>query len=105
MVVEDETGIVGYALAAFNIKTYNQRLAVSLIPELRLKYPLDDKINELPSEVQVFDKIPNIELFFYSIHFYSYRMLSSIFIRLYPMYRNNCARNIHPNFCVQYYLV
>ncbi|XP_017760323.1 PREDICTED: protein O-GlcNAcase isoform X2 [Eufriesea mexicana] len=52
MVVEDENGIVGYALAALNVKTYNQKLAVSWIPELRLKYPLEDNINELPQNVQ-----------------------------------------------------
>lgn len=53
MVVEDESGVVGYALAALNVKTHNQKLAVSLIPELRLKYPLDDSINDMPQNVQV----------------------------------------------------
>nr|XP_033333106.1 protein O-GlcNAcase isoform X1 [Megalopta genalis] len=52
MVVEDESGIVGYALAALNVKTYNQKLAVSWIPELRLKYPLDDSINDMSQNVQ-----------------------------------------------------
>ncbi|XP_076162213.1 O-GlcNAcase isoform X2 [Ptiloglossa arizonensis] len=52
MVVEDESGIVGYALAALNIKTFNQKMIVSLIPELRIKYPLDDNINDLPQNVQ-----------------------------------------------------
>ncbi|CAK9823669.1 Protein O-GlcNAcase [Anthophora retusa] len=52
MVVEDESGIVGYALAALNVKSYNQKLAVSWIPELRMKYPLEDNINELPQDVQ-----------------------------------------------------
>ncbi|XP_076624011.1 O-GlcNAcase isoform X1 [Colletes latitarsis] len=52
MVVEDETGIVGYALAALNIKTFNQKMAVSIIPELCMKYPLDDNINDLPQNVQ-----------------------------------------------------
>ncbi|XP_026668994.1 protein O-GlcNAcase isoform X2 [Ceratina calcarata] len=52
MVVEDESGIVGYALAALNVKTYKQKLAVSWIPELRMKYPLDDNVNELPQIVQ-----------------------------------------------------
>ncbi|XP_031838297.1 O-GlcNAcase isoform X2 [Nomia melanderi] len=52
MVVEDESGVVGYALAALNVKTHNQKLAVSLIPELRLKYPLDDSINDMPQNVQ-----------------------------------------------------
>ncbi|XP_017790450.1 PREDICTED: protein O-GlcNAcase [Habropoda laboriosa] len=52
MVVEDESGIVGYALAALNVKSYNQKLAVSWIPELRMKYALEDNINELPQDVQ-----------------------------------------------------
>ncbi|CAK9811390.1 Protein O-GlcNAcase [Anthophora plagiata] len=52
MVVEDESGVVGYALAALNVKSYNQKLAVSWIPELRMKYPLEDNINELPQDVQ-----------------------------------------------------
>ncbi|XP_015594300.1 protein O-GlcNAcase isoform X2 [Cephus cinctus] len=52
MVVEDEDAIVGYALAALNIKTFNQKLAVSWIPELKAKYPLDDNINDLPPNVQ-----------------------------------------------------
>ncbi|XP_076249810.1 O-GlcNAcase isoform X2 [Calliopsis andreniformis] len=52
MVVEDESGIVGYALAALNIKSYNQKLAVSWIRELRIKYSLDDSINSLPENVQ-----------------------------------------------------
>lgn len=54
MVVEDESGIVGYALAALNVKSYYQKLAVSWIPELRMKYPLDDNINDLSQNVQVF---------------------------------------------------
>lgn len=52
MVVEDENGIVGYAVATLNIKSYNQKMAVSWIPELRIKYPLDS-VNELPQKVQV----------------------------------------------------
>ncbi|XP_076762046.1 O-GlcNAcase isoform X2 [Xylocopa sonorina] len=52
MVVEDESGIVGYALAALNVKSYNQKLAVSWIRELRMKYPLEEGINELPENVQ-----------------------------------------------------
>ena len=54
MVVEDEGGIVGYALAALNVKSYYQKLAISWIPELRMKYPLENNINELPQNVQVF---------------------------------------------------
>lgn len=53
MVVEDENGITGYAVATLNVKSYNQKMAVSLIPELRMKYPLDNSISELPQNVQV----------------------------------------------------
>jgi protein O-GlcNAcase/histone acetyltransferase len=53
MVVEDEDGIVGYAVAILNVKSYNQKLAISWIPELRMKYPLDSNIGELPQNVQV----------------------------------------------------
>lgn len=53
MVVEDENGIVGYAMAALNVKSHNQKMAVSWIPELRMKYPLDNSISELPQNVQV----------------------------------------------------
>ncbi|KAH0947106.1 hypothetical protein HN011_003576 [Eciton burchellii] len=52
MVVEDEDGIVGYAVAILNVKSYNQKLAISWIPELRMKYPLDSNIGELPQNVQ-----------------------------------------------------
>ncbi|XP_012287820.1 protein O-GlcNAcase isoform X3 [Orussus abietinus] len=52
MVVEDEDGIVGYALAALNIKTYNQKMAVSLIPEFRLKYPLEITTEDMPSNIK-----------------------------------------------------
>ncbi|XP_068984439.1 protein O-GlcNAcase isoform X3 [Bombus flavifrons] len=52
MVVEDESEIVGYALAALNVKSYYQKLSISWIPELRMKYPLEDNINELPQNVQ-----------------------------------------------------
>ncbi|XP_034188044.1 O-GlcNAcase isoform X2 [Osmia lignaria lignaria] len=52
MIVEDESGVVGYALAALNVKSHYQKLAVSWIPELRMKYPLDDNINDLPQDIQ-----------------------------------------------------
>ena len=55
MVVEDENGIVGYALAALNVNSYNQKMAVSWIPELRMKYPLDNSISELPQNIQVYE--------------------------------------------------
>lgn len=53
MIVEDENGIVGYAVAALNVKSYNQKMAISWIPELRMKYPLDSNISKLPQNVQV----------------------------------------------------
>lgn len=53
MVVEDESGIVGYALAALNAKTFNQKLAVAWIPEMKLKYPFEDWRSDLPEQVQV----------------------------------------------------
>ncbi|XP_053984265.1 protein O-GlcNAcase isoform X2 [Hylaeus volcanicus] len=52
MVVEDESGIVGYALAALDVKAFNTKMAVSVIPELRMKYPLNDNMNDLPQNVQ-----------------------------------------------------
>ncbi|KYM99102.1 PREDICTED: protein O-GlcNAcase [Cyphomyrmex costatus] len=52
MVVEDENGVAGYAVATLNVKSYNQKMAVSWIPELRMKYSLDNSINELPQNVQ-----------------------------------------------------
>lgn len=53
MVVEEDGTIVGYALAALNVKTFNQKMAVSWIPELQAKYPLDDSINSLPQDAKV----------------------------------------------------
>lgn len=52
MIVEDEEAIVGYALVALNIKTYNQKMAISWIPELQSKYPLEDVTNDVPPSVQ-----------------------------------------------------
>lgn len=53
MIVEDETGIVGYALTALNVKTYNQELAVSWIPEMQLKYPLQSLTSDMSQDEQV----------------------------------------------------
>ncbi|KYM88779.1 Bifunctional protein NCOAT [Atta colombica] len=52
MIVEDENGIAGYTVATLNVKSYNQKMAISWIPELRMKYPLDNSISELPQNVQ-----------------------------------------------------
>lgn len=53
MVVEDENGVVGYAVATLNVKSYNQKMTVSWIPELRMKYPLDSSISKLSQNIQV----------------------------------------------------
>lgn len=53
MVVEDENSIVGYAVGTLNVKSHNQKMAVSWIPDLRMKYPLDNSVSELPQNVQV----------------------------------------------------
>ncbi|XP_074095646.1 O-GlcNAcase isoform X1 [Cotesia typhae] len=52
MMVEDDSGLVGYALTALNIKTYYKKMAVAWIPELKAKYPLEDITNDLPESVQ-----------------------------------------------------
>lgn len=57
MVVEDETDIVGYALTALNIKTFNQKLAVSWIPEMQLKYPFQSMTSDMPQMEQVQSQI------------------------------------------------
>ncbi|XP_075214643.1 O-GlcNAcase isoform X2 [Lycorma delicatula] len=41
MVVEDETGIVGYACAALDARQFNAKLQVAWIPEMCQKYPLE----------------------------------------------------------------
>ncbi|XP_014227220.1 protein O-GlcNAcase isoform X1 [Trichogramma pretiosum] len=46
MVIEDGTDIVGYVVAALNVKNYNQKLAVSWIPEMQLKHPLQSIRND-----------------------------------------------------------
>ncbi|XP_003426978.1 protein O-GlcNAcase isoform X2 [Nasonia vitripennis] len=52
MVVEDETGIVGYGLTTLNVKTYNQKLAVSWISEMQLKYPLQSLTSDMSQDEQ-----------------------------------------------------
>lgn len=56
-VVEDETGIVGYALAALNAKDFYAKLKISWIPEMQLKYPLkegDDESEEKSASMVIF---------------------------------------------------
>lgn len=114
MVVEDESGIVGYALAALNVKSYYQKLAVSWIPELRMKYPLDDNINDLSQNIQVFfynfNYLNNIYLLINNLFnlfnlILKSRMPYVIFIRLFRMCLINYVDNIHRNYCVLCYQV
>lgn len=63
MVVEDESGVVGYALTALNVKTYNQKLAVSWIPEMQLKYPLQSLTSDMSQEEQVIFSIYYLNVF------------------------------------------
>ena len=53
MIVEDEEGIVGYALSTLNIQNHNKRMVVSWIPEQKSKYPLNASVNDLPQIIQV----------------------------------------------------
>ncbi|XP_023245639.1 protein O-GlcNAcase isoform X3 [Copidosoma floridanum] len=52
MVVEDEANVVGYALTAIDVRSYNQKLAISWIPEMQLKYPLKNVSNDFTREEQ-----------------------------------------------------
>lgn len=38
-VVEDDDGVIGYALAALNAKQFYQKVKTAWIPEMRTKYP------------------------------------------------------------------
>lgn len=53
-VVEDDTAVCGYALAAVDSKKFEEKLKIAWIPELRNKYPLpvDEKINSTQEEVE-----------------------------------------------------
>lgn len=99
MVVEDESGLVGYAMAALNVKSYNQKIAVSWIPELRMKYPLDNSISELPQNVQVYD----INNFLYALVLFSYDFFCTNDFQLkiyagchtiFPFIYSGCVRTI-----------
>ncbi|XP_044726786.1 protein O-GlcNAcase isoform X2 [Chrysoperla carnea] len=52
MVVEDESGIVGYGCAALDSRKFRTKQSLSWIPEMCLKYPKPDDISELSKFVQ-----------------------------------------------------
>lgn len=54
MVVEDETGVVGYACAAPDYKKFRNKQEIAWIPEMCLKFPQSDSYKELSKLVQVF---------------------------------------------------
>lgn len=49
-VVEDETGIVGYACAALNAKQFYTQLESSWLPVMCTKYPLNDASSPPPNK-------------------------------------------------------
>lgn len=57
-VVEDESGVVGYALAALNAKQFYQKIKAAWIPEMCSKYPeekfidVDDDSTMSPPQVR-----------------------------------------------------
>lgn len=53
MVVEDETGVVGYACATPDLKKFRVKQEVVWIPEMCLKYPVDDSFQNLSKLAQV----------------------------------------------------
>ncbi|GLV34255.1 O-GlcNAcase [Carabus blaptoides fortunei] len=52
MVVEDETGIVGYACAALDSKKFRLKQEIAWIPEMCLKYPQHDTNTDLAKHIQ-----------------------------------------------------
>lgn len=68
MVVEDENDVVGYVLTALNIKIYNQKLAVSWIPEMQLKYPLQSLTNDLSQTEKVSYSNFQLNMFITDMH-------------------------------------
>lgn len=53
MVVEDATGVVGYACAALDSKKFKVKQEVAWIPEMILKYPQQNSNKNLSKVVQV----------------------------------------------------
>lgn len=62
MVVEDETGIVGYACAALDYKKFRVKQELAWVPEMCLKYPIGDGFKDLPKLAQVKLKTPQCKL-------------------------------------------
>lgn len=81
MVVENEDGIVGYALSVLNITNHNKKLSISWIPEMCSKYPLNESVNELPQNIQVFYYIFSVFFFInlYICIFYFHFIYVSVF--------------------------
>lgn len=44
--VEDDTGLCGYALAVLDAKNYYRKLEAAWIPELLQKYPIDSQLDK-----------------------------------------------------------
>lgn len=53
MVVEDETGLVGYAVAALDARQFYSKVQVAWLPEMCLKYPVPQQTAEKPSVEEV----------------------------------------------------
>lgn len=53
MVVEDETGIVGYACAALDYQKFRVKQELAWVPEMCLKYPIGEGLKDLPKLAQV----------------------------------------------------
>lgn len=67
-IVEDETGICGYALAALDAQHFNKKLEISWTPEMNRKYPApteklnsgqklsaeEEMINDMHSKVKIY---------------------------------------------------
>lgn len=56
MVVEDDTGLVGYAVAALDARQFYSKVQVAWLPEMRLKYPLPQQTAEKPTAEEVTNK-------------------------------------------------
>lgn len=62
-VVEDDTGICGYALAALDAQQFNKKLEIAWKPELCLKYPAPTKEpSEMLTPAEVCIDFPNLGL-------------------------------------------
>lgn len=59
--VEDETGIVGYALAVLDARSYYSKLGVAWIPEMLKKYPIpsDQSQGQHSKYIQILNELHN----------------------------------------------